>query len=142
MVFLQMLEKLSGVRGLMPDPTFTGAGLHLTLPGGHLALHADFNRARGLARKLSNVLFLVEAWDEAWGGHLEFWDAALERREVAIAPLPGRLVVFEHGDDHWHGHPTPLACPEGVARQTLAAYYFVADSASEAEGHPAIWAPT
>ena len=144
MVFLQMLERLTGVRGLIPDPFFTGAGLHLTLPGGHLALHADFNRdrARGLARRLSVVLFLVEAWDDAWGGHLELWDASLARCEARVAPRPGRLVVFEHGDDHWHGHPTPLRCPEGVGRQSLAAYYFVADGQPEAEGHSAIWAPT
>lgn len=143
MVFVQMLEKLTGMRGLIPDPAFTGAGLHLTLPGGHLALHADFDRdgVRGLARRLSVVWFLVEEWDERWGGHLEFWNAELDRREVRIAPHPGRLVVFEHGDDHWHGHPEPLACPEGVARQTLASYYYVADGNLEAEGRPAIWAP-
>ncbi|GAB5544424.1 MAG: hypothetical protein SangKO_041840 [Sandaracinaceae bacterium] len=143
MVFLQMLERLTGIRGLIPDPFFTGAGLHLTVPGGHLALHADFDRdrARGLARRLSIVLFLVETWDDTWGGHLELWDASLERCEAKIAPAPGRLVVFEHGDDHWHGHPTPLTCPDGVARQSLAAYYFVADGQPDAEGHSAIWAP-
>ncbi|MFK7985152.1 MAG: 2OG-Fe(II) oxygenase [Sandaracinaceae bacterium] len=143
MVFVQMLESLSGVRGLIPDPAFTGAGLHLTLPGGHLALHTDFNRdsKRGLARKLSIVLFLVEAWEPRWAGHLELWDRELTRCEVAVAPHPGRLVVFEHGEDHWHGHPAPLLCPEEVARQTLAAYYYVADGSPDTEGHSAIWAP-
>jgi len=142
MVFLDMLERLTGVRGLIPDPYFTGAGLHLTLPGGYLALHADFDRdrSRGLARRLSVVLFLVERWEEAWAGELELWDATLTRCEARVLPAPGRLVVFEHGDDHWHGHPTPLACPEGVARQTLAAYYYVADGHPDAEGHSAIWA--
>ena len=50
-------------------------------------------------------------------------------------------VVFAHGDRFWHGHPEPLACPEGVARQSLAAYYYVADGSPAAEGHSAIWAP-
>lgn len=143
MVFLEMLQRLTGVEGLIGDPFFTGAGLHLTLPGGHLARHADFDRdrTRGLARRLSVVLFLVEAWDPSWGGHLELWDEALERCEARIAPAPGRLVVFAHGDRFWHGHPEPLACPDGHARQSLAAYYYVADGHPEAEGHAAIWAP-
>ncbi len=143
MVFLQMLERVTGVRGLIPDPYFTGAGLHLTLPGGHLALHTDFDRdrARGLARCLSVVLFLVEPWEDEWGGALELWDASLGKCEARISPRPGRLVIFAHGDDHWHGHPAPLACPEGVARQTLAAYYYLADGQPDAEGHSARWAP-
>lgn len=143
MVFLEMLERITGVKGLIPDPFFTGAGLHLTLPGGHLALHADFDRdrARGLARRLTAVLFLVERWEDAWGGHLELWDEDLTRRDARIAPAPGRLVVFAHGARFWHGHPAPLACPEGIARQSLAAYYYVADGSPEAEGHSAIWAP-
>ncbi|MCB9615565.1 MAG: 2OG-Fe(II) oxygenase [Sandaracinus sp.] len=143
MVFLDLLSRVSDVEGLIPDPHFTGAGLHLTLPGGHLALHADFDRdrRRGLARVLSVVLFLVETWDESWGGHLELWDESLTRCEARIAPHPGRLVVFAHGDRCWHGHPTPLACPEGHARQSLAAYYYVADARPKDEGHSAIWAP-
>lgn len=143
MVFLEMLERISGLSGLIPDPFFTGAGLHLTLPGGHLDLHADFDRdrARGLARRLSVVLFLVSEWDESWGGHLELWDDTRTTCEARIAPRPGRLVVFAHGDAHWHGHPAPLACPEGHARQSLAAYYYVADGDPTAEGHSAIWAP-
>lgn len=143
MVFLEMLERVSGVKGLIADPFFTGAGLHLTLPGGHLALHADFDRdrARGLARRLTVVLFLVERWEDAWGGHLELWNEELTRCEARIAPAPGRLVVFAHGDRFWHGHPEPLACPEGVARRSLAAYYYVADGSPAAEGHSAIWAP-
>lgn len=144
MVFLELLERVTGERGLIPDPFFTGAGLHLTERGGHLALHADFNRdrTRGLARRLSIVLFLVEAWEQAWGGDLELWDATLDRCEARIAPRPGRLVVFAHGEDHWHGHPQPLRCPEGVARQSLAAYYYAADGQPDAQGHSAIWAPS
>ena len=39
-------------------------------------------------------------------------DAGVIRLTVK-APLPDRLVVMAHGDTYWHGHPTPLACPEG-----------------------------
>ena len=37
-----------------------------------------------------------------------------------------------------HGHPSPLACPEGVVRASLASYYFVTDASEKAkEGHSA-----
>ena len=34
---LQFLEKLTGIEGLIPDPYFTGGGLHETKSGGYLA---------------------------------------------------------------------------------------------------------
>lgn len=34
MAFIDFLESLTGVQGLIPDPHFRGAGLHLTLRGG------------------------------------------------------------------------------------------------------------
>src|ERR1700750_2114179 len=36
MAFLDFLEALTGLRGLIPDPHFVGGGLHLTPPGGFL----------------------------------------------------------------------------------------------------------
>ena len=46
-----------------------------------------------------------------------------------------------HGDTHWHGHPKPLACPEGRFRAVVAAYYYVASaSPEESDAHGAIWA--
>ena len=60
MAFLDFLAALTGIEGLIPDPHFRGAGLSLTLPSGHLALHADFNRdrARHLKRALTVVYYL------------------------------------------------------------------------------------
>ena len=91
MTFLDFLGALSGQRGLIADPHFVGAGPMATLPGGHLAVHADFNRdsARHLDRALTVLYYLPTAWDDAWGGELELWDRARTRREVAIAPRRG-----------------------------------------------------
>ncbi|HJK91796.1 MAG TPA: 2OG-Fe(II) oxygenase [Polyangiaceae bacterium LLY-WYZ-15_(1-7)] len=141
MVFVDFLERLSGQRGLIGDPFFRGAGLHATEPGGHLALHADFDRDRfrGLARRMTALVYLTPRWEAAWGGELELWDAGRTDCVRAIAPRLGRLVVMAHGDDHWHGHPKPLASPPGVLRQSVAAYYYVADGQPGAEGHGAIW---
>lgn len=143
MAFLDFLETLTGVRGLIADPHYRGAGLSLTLPGGHLALHADFNRDRGrhLERKLTVLYYLGVDWEPAWEGALELWDAPRERCQARYLPVLDRLIVMDHGDDYWHGHPTPLACPEGRYRACVSAYYYVArESPDEERAHGAIWA--
>jgi len=144
MAFLDFLGALTGRRDLIADPHYTGAGPLVTLPGGHLALHADFNRdsTRHLDRVVTALYYLPLAWDEAWGGELELWDRARTRCEVRIAPRRDRLVVMAYGEDHWHGHPAPLRCPDGHARVVIAAHYYAARPSPEDDGraHGAIWA--
>jgi hypothetical protein len=41
--FIKFLETLTGIKGLIPDPYFSGAGMHEVANGGHLNIHADFN---------------------------------------------------------------------------------------------------
>ena len=41
--FVTFLEELSGIEELMADWTMDGGGLHQTLRGGHLNIHADFS---------------------------------------------------------------------------------------------------
>lgn len=141
MAFLDFLETLTGREGLIADPHFVGAGLHCTLPGGHLAIHSDFDRdrRRHLARALTVILYLPRRWEHEWGGALELHPDG-EGAVVSIDPLPNRLVVMEHGPRNWHGHPAPLACPEGEARASVAAYFYVVDSIpDESHAHGAIW---
>ena len=144
MAFLDFLGELTGVGGLIADPHFRGAGPSLTLPGGHLALHADFNRdrTRHLARKVTVLYYLSLDWSPAWGGALELWDDQRTRREASYLPLRDRLVVMAHGDTYWHGHPAPLACPDGRYRASISAYYYAAapPASGEDDAHGAIWA--
>ena len=42
--FIDFLERLTGIDALVPDPHLEGGGLHQIEPGGHLKVHADFNR--------------------------------------------------------------------------------------------------
>jgi fructose-specific component phosphotransferase system IIB-like protein len=42
--FIRFLEKLTGIQDIIPDPHFRGSGVHQTLRGGNLNIHADFNR--------------------------------------------------------------------------------------------------
>lgn len=123
---LGFLETLTGIDGLIPDPYFGGAGLHQILPGGFLKVHVDFNRHPKLKldRRLNMLIYLNEDWQDAWGGHLELWDAGITRCYEKIAPVFNRTVIFSTTDQSYHGHPHPLQCPEGRSRKSLSFYYY------------------
>lgn len=124
--FLSFLEALTGIDGLVPDPYLKGGGLHQVRPGGFLKLHADFNwYARlKLDRRLNLLLYLNREWREEYGGHLELWDAEMQRCQRRIAPEFNRCVVFSTTDRSFHGHPDLLRCPPGRTRKSLAMYYY------------------
>lgn len=111
------LEDAFGVRGLVMETI--GGGYHLIPPGGHLDIHADFNRSprSGRYRRLNHLIYLNEVWDDP-GGHLELWDEGGCRE--SIAPEFNRTVIFETSDHSWHGHPQPA----GRWRKSVAAYFF------------------
>jgi hypothetical protein len=142
MAFLDFLTELTGIEGLIADAHFRGAGPSLTLPGGHLALHADFNRdrVRNLRRCVTALYYFGHDWQPAWGGALELWNQARSRCEASYLPQLDRLIVMAHGDTFWHGHPAPLACPAGRFRATVSAHYYVAASPDDDAAHGAIWA--
>ncbi len=123
---LELLERLTGIDGLIPDPYYGGAGPHQILPGGFLKIHADFNvhPKLGLDRRLNLLLYLNKDWREEYGGHLELWSRDMSRCEQRILPLFNRTVVFSTTSDSYHGHPEPLRCPEGSSRKSLSFYYY------------------
>jgi len=41
-----------------------------------------------------------------------------------VPPIFNRCVVFSTTNDSMHGHPLPLATPEGVERMSIALYYY------------------
>lgn len=128
--FLQFLERLTCIDGLLADRTLDGGGLHQTMDGGHLNVHADFtahHTVPGWRRRVNVLLYLNEAWDAAWGGALELWSPDMSRAVTTIAPVGNRMLVFTTDEQSFHGHPDPLTCPADITRQSLALYYFTAD---------------
>ena len=129
--FVAFLEALTGIEGLLPDPQLDGGGLHRSLRGGHLNVHADFTAHRvqpTWRRRVNLLLYLNEQWEAAWGGDLELWDKKVSRCEATVAPVGNRMLIFTTDQDSFHGHAEPLTCPEGVARQSLALYYFTEEA--------------
>jgi hypothetical protein len=125
-VFITFLEKLTGISGLLADPSYFGGGLHKILSGGFLEIHADFNHLRRyeLARRLNLLLYLNKDWHSSYQGDLEMWDRSSMTRVNAIAPVFNRCVIFSTTADSLHGHPVPLATPPGIERMSIALYYY------------------
>ncbi|HEY9890548.1 MAG TPA: 2OG-Fe(II) oxygenase [Candidatus Sericytochromatia bacterium] len=124
--FIDFLESLTGIDGIIPDPHFEGGGLHQIERGGYLKMHVDFNRHTKLRldRRLNLLLYLNKDWKEEYGGYLELWDKDITQCEKKILPIFNRLVIFTTTDFTYHGHPEPLTCPEEWTRKSLALYYY------------------
>lgn len=124
--FVDQLEHLTGIGGLVADPHLEGGGQHQTVRGGKLGIHADFSRNErlGLERRINVLIYLTPGWQEEWGGHLEFWDDDMTSCGQRIAPFFGRSVIFTTTASSFHGVPDALACPPEVTRKSLALYYY------------------
>ncbi|GAA3197552.1 2OG-Fe(II) oxygenase [Nonomuraea roseoviolacea] len=125
-VFIDFLERLTGIEHLVSDPHYDGGGLHQIRPGGFLKVHVDFNRHRrlDLDRRLNGLLYLNKDWEESYGGHLQLWNKDMTTCEHRILPVFNRFVLFATTDEANHGHPEPLTCPDDRARRSMALYYY------------------
>ena len=135
---LRFIEKLTGIEKLIPDPYFSGGGLHETRRGGHLGVHADFNIHRGInaLRRINLLIYLNDAWEPEYAGNLELWSRDMRTREVSVAPAMGKAVIFNTDQDSFHGVPDPVACPPERSRRSLALYYYTAPEAGLASIAP------
>jgi hypothetical protein len=125
--FVHFLQKLTGIDDLLPDWSMDGGGLHQTLRGGHLNVHADFTThhvKESWSRRVNILLYLNREWREEWGGQLELWDREMTAAQARVEPAGNRMLVFTTSEDSFHGHPDALTCPEDVARRSMALYYF------------------
>jgi Rps23 Pro-64 3,4-dihydroxylase Tpa1-like proline 4-hydroxylase len=127
--FTFVLAELTGIEGLLVDAQLLGGGVHLVKRGGLLRVHADFRRhlSYNLERRLNLLLYMNPDWREEYGGHFEIWDKEMKACQRSILPIANRCVIFNTTDDSYHGHPHPLACPEGALRCSIALYYYTAD---------------
>ena len=126
--FLGFLSGMTGLKGLIADPYYAGAGLHETKRGGHLSIHADFPRHEIMKvdRRLNLLIYLNEDWQSDYGGALELWDRQMTACRQSVAPVLNRAVVFNTDRDTFHGHPDPLTCPPDRSRRSIATYYYTA----------------
>ena len=146
--FLKVLEKVTGISGLIPDPYMFGGGLHATSSGGKLAIHADYNKHPlfKLDRRLNLLIYLNEGWTEENGGWLELWDREMKACVKRVLPVFNRTVVFSTTSISFHGQPEPIVGPPNLSRRSIALYYFSNGRADEgiimpaaADEHSTLW---
>ncbi len=126
-VFVDWLERLTGIERLIIDTSFEGGGLHQSITGGYLNVHADYTvhpHHRQWQRRVNLLLYCNADWKREYGGELELWTKDMKACEKKVAPLRNRVLIFNTDMDSFHGHPEPLTTPIGVARQSIALYYF------------------
>lgn len=125
--FVKFVGTLLGEDELIADPSLEGGGLHQSVRGGYLNIHADFTvhpRHRNWQRRANIILYLNDHWPREYGGDIELWSTDMKRCVRKIEPIANRALIFSTDATSFHGHPDPLRCPEGVARHSLALYYF------------------
>ncbi|ORB61072.1 2OG-Fe(II) oxygenase [Mycolicibacterium tusciae] len=123
--FLRVLEQITGIGQLLPDPHLSGGGLHLSGPGGILSPHTDFHyyRAQNLYRRINVLVYLNDGWSPEDGGCLSLYDTQ-DHVAKTVVPDWGRVVIFRTDHESVHGFPAPVA--EGKWRQSVALYYYTA----------------
>jgi hypothetical protein len=126
--FIKVIENISGIEGLIPDPYFLGGGLHEIAESGHLSMHADFNHhvPMNLERRINLLIYLNKDWTDDYGGQLELWDDGMNRRIQSYVPLFNRCVIFSTTSRSMHGNPNPVRHPRRMPRRSIALYYYTA----------------
>ena len=147
--FISFLSKLTGIPDLEGDSDFIGGGLHLTPRNGRLGIHLDFSKHPNSAnkstfwRRVNCLLYLNKDWPEEWKGHLELWDKPEKHGGVCIKqvkPDYNRLAIFGTSKQSWHGHKTPLECPKGKFRCSLATYFYSETPSVDLVDHSTVFA--
>ena len=131
--FLRVLEQITGIKRLLPDPYLVGGGLHLSGSGGILSPHTDFHyhRALNLYRRIHALVYLNEGWSLEDGGCLSLYDRQ-NRAIQTVVPDWGKVVIFRTDDQSVHGFPIPVV--EGKWRRSVALYYYTAASPDNYSG--------
>ncbi len=129
-IFLKYIQSLTNIEEtLISDPYLEGGGYHEIKKDGLLEVHVDFNKHFfiDIDRRVNLLLYLNKDWNPQWGGLLEFYDKKnLEKPVKKIMPTFNRCVIFNTTSESYHGHPTPLKCPGGISRKSIALYYYSA----------------
>jgi len=130
-VFVDLLQQITGIDGLIPDPALDNGGLHVSPTGGKFAMHIDFNQhfVTKLDARLVFITYLNKDWLPSYGGALELWSADEGKCKVEIEPAFGRSILFLETSKSLHGCPKPVNAPGGRLRRSAAAYFY-------SNGHP------
>lgn len=138
--FGALLEKITGIRDLIYDPSYYGGGTHNNLSGQGMDPHVDFNlldipQLGTFHRRINAILYLNNDWREEYGGNLDLhsnpWEPTTDKI-IRVVPIKNRLVIFETNEVSWHGFlPVKSGIPHGVSRKSFAIYMYTKERPKE-----------
>ncbi len=122
--FINYLEKLTGIDGLIPDPGLRGGGIHAIPTNGFLDIHADrsFHPKLKLYRRVNVLIYFNRNYSSIYQGQLELWNQEMTECKYSIEPTYNRAVIFNTDATSFHGHPMPWLSMK--PRLSIATYYF------------------
>lgn len=123
--FIQIIQDITGIEGLVADPWFRGGGIHLHRNEGILRPHIDFDfhQDLNLVRRLNFIIYFNKNYSDDWGGALELWSPDGQELTKTIKPEYNMGVLFET-PNAVHGFLKPWAAPNGITRKSLAVYLY------------------
>jgi len=132
------LEKMTGIKGLIPDPYLIGAGYSKSFAGDTLKIHTDFNwnDTLKLHRAASMIIYLTPDWDPSWNGGLDFYDKERENVVTHVDCLFNRCIIWQYDKLGWHGHTKPLMCPRDKPRTTFRLFFYTSNSTFKEDDPP------
>lgn len=134
--FLDIITSITGIENIVGDEELFGGGLHQSVDGAFLNVHIDFNKHpnTGFYRRMNILIYMNKDWKDEYEGHLELWNMDKNKMINKLAPSFNRCVIFETNNVSWHGHPKPLNLPDGMARNSIASYYYTKEKPAHETG--------
>jgi Rps23 Pro-64 3,4-dihydroxylase Tpa1-like proline 4-hydroxylase len=123
--FYEWVSAVTGIDKVFITDDSLGAGLHQGTDGSFLDIHIDFNihHIKNVHRRLNLLIYLEKNWQDAYGGHLELWNADMTVCDKKVRPDFNRAVIFETSEISYHGYGK-ITLPEGVTRKSFFAYFY------------------
>lgn len=117
-----VVERITGIRDQIPDPSLYAGGLSMMGKGHFLNPHIDNSHdgTRRFYRTLNLLYYVTPDWELESGGNLELWDRDV-RRNVTIVSKFNRLVIMETHPWSWHS-VSPVRVDD--CRCCVSNYYF------------------
>lgn len=131
-LFLEYLEELLNVKGLILDPHLHGAGYSQIKNSGDLKPHIDFNwNARIKMYRVANFIVYLNTPES--GGDIEFWD--LDDKVIdKVSVKENRAILFQHSETIRH-HVKPVI---GI-RNAVRFFYYTSGLEDPEEMHRSLY---
>lgn len=100
---IEVVEKITGIKGQIPDPSLYAGGLSAMAKGHFLGPHIDNSHeaTRKYYRTLNLLYYITPDWTLENGGNLELWDVSVKSNATIVSSY-NRLAIMETTPSSWH----------------------------------------